>query len=368
MAWFPASPPNMAARTRPKAWWETRWFVAAMILLAAVPLLYPPVPPLVDLLGHMGRYRVELDLATSPWLHRYYDFDWSIMGNLGVDLLVYPLGKLIGLEPAVKLIVISIPMMTVAGILWVAREVHNRLPPTVMLALPLAYGHHFLFGFVNYALSAALALLAFGLWLRLGRLKRYRLRALLFVPISVAIWLCHAFGWGLLGLLAFSADAVRNHDEGRGWFRSAFRAGLHAAVLALPLLLMIAWREGGGGFTGDWFNWKDKWYSVQTVLRDRWRTWDLASVAALGVVYLFALIHPRLALSRMLTFTALVLAAAFLLLPRIIFGSAYADMRLMPFVVAVALLGIRFKRETYLRWRTGWPCSACCFCWPARSA
>jgi hypothetical protein len=52
-----------------------------------------------------------------------YDFKWALIGNLGVDLAVYPLARLIGLEPAVKLIIISIPMMTTAGMLWVAREV-----------------------------------------------------------------------------------------------------------------------------------------------------------------------------------------------------------------------------------------------------
>ena len=40
--------------------------VALAILLRWCRLLYPQIPPLVDLLGHMGRYRVELDLATRP--------------------------------------------------------------------------------------------------------------------------------------------------------------------------------------------------------------------------------------------------------------------------------------------------------------
>ena len=71
-----------------------------------IPLIYPPIPPLVDLFGHMGRYRVELDLAHSPYLQRYYDYHWAAIGNLGVDLLIIPLGRLIGLEPAVKLIVL----------------------------------------------------------------------------------------------------------------------------------------------------------------------------------------------------------------------------------------------------------------------
>src|SRR3954466_11939612 len=98
---------------RGRRWWETRPFLAAMILLTAVPLLYPPIPPLVDLLGHMGRYRVELDIGRSPWLHDYYAFHWAAIGNLGVDLLMMVLGPLIGLEPATKLIVLFIPPMTV---------------------------------------------------------------------------------------------------------------------------------------------------------------------------------------------------------------------------------------------------------------
>ena len=72
--------------------------LALVVLATMVPLIYPPIPPLVDLFGHMGRYRVELDLAHSPWLQRYYDYHWAAIGNLGVDLLVIPFGKLLGLE------------------------------------------------------------------------------------------------------------------------------------------------------------------------------------------------------------------------------------------------------------------------------
>ena len=120
-----------------RPWWEQRWFLALVVLATMVPLLYPPVPPLVDLLGHMGRYRVELDLDHSSWLQRYYDFHWAAIGNLGVDLLVVPLGKLFGLELAVKLIVLAIPPLTAAGFLWVAREIHGPKPPTPVLALPV---------------------------------------------------------------------------------------------------------------------------------------------------------------------------------------------------------------------------------------
>jgi hypothetical protein len=320
-----------------------------MILVALVPLLYPPVPPLVDLLGHMGRYRVQLDLATSPDLQRYFEFNWHVIGNLGVDILMVPLAKLIGLEPAIKLIAMAIPPLTVAGFLWVAREVHNRLPPTALFALPFALGHPYLFGFLNFTLAMALAFLAFGLWLRLARLGRTRLRAFLFVPISFVLFVTHTFGWGTLGLLAFSAEAVRQHDKGIGWRQAGIRAALHAAVMAAPLLVMLAWRstvQQGG--TADWFNLTAKASWVMMALRDRWQWFDFASVAVVLVMIVEARRRPELTFSRNLAFSALVLLAGFLILPRIVFGSAYADMRLVPYMIAVALLAIRFRGETVM--------------------
>ncbi len=58
-----------------------------------------------------------------------------------------------------------------------------------------------------------------------------------------------------------------------------------------------------------------------------------------------AIRSPRLTFSRNLAFSGAVLALVFALLPRLIFGSAYADMRLVPFVFATLLLSIRFKPD-----------------------
>lgn len=330
-------------RLGPKYWWESRPFVLALILLSTVPLLLPQVPPLVDLLGHMGRYRVQLDLDSSAWLPRYYDFHWAPIGNLGVDLLLEPLGRLLGLEPAVKLITISIPPLTVAGFLWVAREVHHRLPPTALFALPFAYAHPFMYGFVNYALSIALALLAFGLWLRLSRQGRVRLRAVLFVPISFVIFFTHIFGWGVLGLLCFSAEWVRKHDAGEPWLKSAIKAAGYASLLALPIIALAMWRSDiEGGLTTGWLRGDLKLRFIQGVLRDRWQWFDVGALLVCLAVLGEALRRREMVFSRNLAFSTLVLFLVFLAMPYVVFSSAYADMRLIPYVVALSLLAIRF--------------------------
>ena len=322
-------------------WWDRRWLLVLVVLATTLPLLYPAVPPLVDLPGHIGRYRVELDGGHSAYLQRYFGFHWAVMGNLGLDVLILPLAPLVGLEPAVKLLVLLIPPLTAAGYLWVAREVHGRVPPTAFFALPFVYSFPLLFGFANFALSVALAFLAVGLWLRLGRLGRRRSRTLLFVPISFMIFFCHTYGLGVLGLMCFSAEVVSAHGRGRNWARAVLEGALRVSVLVLPLFVMLLWPSGSpGSETNGWFDWDAKWTGIYGVLRDRWGPFDVSSLELCAVMFVFALISPKLRLAPKLALAAAVLSLCFVLLPRYIMGSAYADIRLLPCLFAVMLLAI----------------------------
>lgn len=331
-----------------RPWWEHRAVLALLILLSGAPLWWPAFPPLTDLPGHMGRYAVQLDAGNSDALSQFYAFDWHWIGNLGVDVFVQLLGPWLGVEAAAKAIVIAIPMLTAAGFLAVAREVHGRIPPTAIFALPLAYNYAFNWGFVNFALSMALAYLAFALWLRMARAGSLRLRVGLFAVFSLMLWTAHIFGWALLCVLAFSAELVRQWDGGRRWFAVPLIAGATCLPLALPLLPMaMTFGEGGAGgqpFGHTWFNWslKERW--VISILRDRWEWLDIASVTLLGLVVLGGLIawvvRRRRPEGLPLVLAATVMAALFALMPFALLGSAYADMRLAPFALATALLAI----------------------------
>lgn len=329
-------------------WWESRSFLFAVALISAAPLLWPQIPPLVDLPGHIGRYRVELDLYSSADLQRFYDFRWALIGNLGVDLLVVPLAPILGLESAVKLIVASIPVLTALGIFAVAREVHGRVPPTALFAVPFVYGYPFNYGFVNFALSVGFALLAFALWLRLSRPGKIRFRAFLFAPLSCALWLVHVFGWGFLGLLAFSAEMVRFRDNGLTWLIAARKSAFQMLPLSIPFALMILWRSGeGGGVTGTFFFLVWKLLALVSALRDRWLVWDSLGVAVAMVLIGAAIFDRRMEFSRRISIPAVVLLIAFMALPFVLFGSAHADMRLAPYIFIVALLAVRERRSNF---------------------
>lgn len=323
-------------------WWSDPRAWVAIALLSMLPLLWPETPPLVDVPGHIAHYRVQLDLDSAPELQRYWEFRWALIGNLGADLLVIPLAAVVGLEPAVKMIVMAIPPLTVLGIYFTAREIHGTVPPTALFAVPFAYAYPFTYGFINFSLSMALALLAFALWLRLGRTGRTRLRAFLFVPLSCLLWLVHAFGWGVLGLLAWSAEIVRHRDSGRAWTESAAKAALAVIPLGPPLLLMFVWRSSADGETNGFLDPGSKLYAVLATLRDRWQVWDVVGVVIALLLIWAAAFDKRLEFGRRLAIPAVILVAVFLALPYKLMGSAYADLRLAPFMLIVAIAAIRF--------------------------
>ena len=262
-----------------RPWWEAPWFLALVVLATMIPLLYPPIPPLVDLFGHMGRYRVELDLDQSPWLQQYFDYHWAAIGNLGVDILVLLLAPVMGLEPAVKLIVLADPAADGhrASCGWRAKCMGGSRR-RAFFALPFIYGYPFLFGFVNFTLSVAFAFLAIRP-VAGARPARADRRCAMAVRADLARRLLHPYlRLGPAGpdvLFGRGGAAARPRAQPGG--APGFEAALHTSVMALPLARSCS--SGAARRTAarpiGWFEWKMKWRWIYSALRDRWKWFDI---------------------------------------------------------------------------------------------
>jgi hypothetical protein len=333
--------------TRGRAWWEHPAAITALILSVSLPLWFASLPPLIDLLTHMARYRVQIDLANDPLLQRNWAFHWALIGNLGVDLLVWPLSKLIGLERAVWLIVTAIPPLLAWGMVRTARAIHGRIPGTALAALPFALAYPFQFGFVNFWLGLALAFHAFAFWPRYSGRRHW----LIFIPVGLAVWVCHAFAWGVLGILAGGwelGEALRRRPlrpiAGIG------RIIARCAPLLLPVLPMLLWRSDGRGMDiAGWFRWATKLQWLNEMLHDQWQLLDVLSVVGIGlalvaVLLLTLLRERRLAIDLHLGVAALALGLLYLVMPYRIFGSSYADTRMAPVMAIVFILAVKPPR------------------------
>jgi hypothetical protein len=319
--------------SRMQDWWDRRSILLLLALAFAIPLLWPAIPPLTDVPSHLARYHLALDGV----LRDAFDYRWRLIGNLGVDLAVVPLAPLLGVERAGKLVILLIPVLTAGGMLAAARAAHGRTPPTALFALPLALGWPFQLGFVNFCLGMALAFWLLAGWIALS--DQPRLRAGLAIPASWTIWIAHSFAWGLFGLMAFGAEVALHRRRGASWPRAGVMAVLHALALATPALAMLG-TGATAAASSRGFSWMSKLASVETSLRDHWMAFDLASLLLLTGVLLFAVTHRRLRFGTVLGFPALLVTSAFLATPGVLFGAAFADTRIAPYALALALLAI----------------------------
>jgi hypothetical protein len=327
--------PGPAAARR---WWDRRWVIGAVLLFSTAPFWFVRLPPLIDLLGHLGRYHVQLHLADSPFLQRNWDFHWRLTANLGVDLLIVPAAALLGVERAAWLIALALPPLMIWGIVRLSRAVHGAVTPFAFAAFPFAFAYPYQYGFVNYWLSCVLALHAFASWVRAGGCAGLRRKAA-FALASVLIWLAHAYGWAILVVLvvAFELSLLR-----APWRP---RQALHLAGRIWPVMipgpLLVLWQAAGSGAEpGGGFNLAHKLVGLLSTLRDQLLWFDvLCLVLALGLIY-FGVRDRRARRDPALTLAAAMMLGLILVLPARIFGSAYADIRLWPVFFMVALTAI----------------------------
>jgi hypothetical protein len=323
---------------QPPRTWQAQAGAVLLVFATALPVLFLETPPMVDVLGHIGRYTLQTGLDADPWLRTWYAFEWQLIGNLGADLLVQALHPLLGVLGATRVAVVLVPLLAASAVVLLSRQVHGRVTPFAVAALPLLYALPFSWGFLNFSLAMALALLAFALWLRLGHGAH---RAALFVPLSLAIWLCHTFGWAFLGILCTAESLASGHIPRFPLLRIVRQTLWNCAPLLAPLLPMLLWRStaSSAGVAG-WFDLAQKAQWLVSILRVDHQTVDLACAALLLALPLLALTRYVCFVSRIGLGAAFALGA-FLLLPKQIFGSVFADMRLAPYAVLLVLLAMR---------------------------
>jgi hypothetical protein len=318
------------------------------MLLSTAPLWFVRLPPLIDLLGHMGRYHVQLNLAHSPVLQRNWDFHWTIVGNLGVDLLIVPLAKVLGLERAVWLVALALPPLMIWGVARISRALHGRLTPFAIACAPFALANPYQYGFVNYWLACALALHAFASWARSEENGDVR-RSVLFATGAALIWLTHVYGWAILVVLVFAFELCRNwRREPSKWFGMSVTILRRMWPVMIPAVLTLVWRQGAASAeTLDFFNFAAKFEGLSKTLRDQNHSLDRLSLLFAAGLLGWGLISRRTVGKPALLVAAAILLALILVLPRQLFGSGFADVRLWPIFFIVALTALAPREPSW---------------------
>jgi len=137
---------------------QTAVLFVVFALVASIPIITHPLPPLTDYINHLARMQVIASIDRDPDLARFYSIDWQIVPNLMMDLVVPWLVKLMQVYKAGQVFIIGMFLLMVSGTLALNRALFGRWSVLSLAAFPLLYNHVFLIGTMNYLFGVGVAL------------------------------------------------------------------------------------------------------------------------------------------------------------------------------------------------------------------
>lgn len=305
---------------------------AVLALAAFCPVLLVPIPAMMDYPNHLARMYL-LSRAGAADANPFYQIAWAAYPNLAMDLIVPPLGWLIGVETATRCFYLLSQIMVVTGAIAIERIVKNRFHIAGFVALIFLYSLPFAWGFVNFQFGLGAAL--WGIAAYLGAQERtWHFRLGVNVVFVVVLFVAHFVALGIYGA------TIGLHEVWRAWARKIPAATLIArlSVLACPaavVLALMAWSGGAiGGEDTSWF----------LLLKPLWlfatlNGYDLilsaaATAALLGLVYVAAKCGV-LRFEPAGAWLAAGFAILYVAIPSRLFETSFVDLRI---IVAAALI------------------------------
>ncbi|MBI4277548.1 MAG: hypothetical protein HY660_03745 [Armatimonadetes bacterium] len=192
---------------------------AGLALLLAVLTLLPlwsvRFPPLQDYPNHL--WRIHIIQNYHAWGYaQHFRLSLIPLPNLLADVLMTALAGVTSVAVAGK-IVLSLALVGLpASVFYLVDAVDPEKRPLGFFAFPLAYNWYFAMGFINFALSLPLALVALGLWWRHRDAARPPVVAL--AGVLMLVYFAHFVTFLTVALILLCLALVPHPRNSRGEF------------------------------------------------------------------------------------------------------------------------------------------------------
>jgi len=322
--------------------------VLGVTAVLGLPLMIAEVPPLQDYPNHIARMFVLAHGDADPFLSRVYGRHWPVIPNIAIDALMPPMLAVVPIHIAGRIVVAIAVVLPVLGTMFYSRALLGRYTLWSLVSAMMAYNLLLLAGFLNFQISAGLALLAAAFWIRVRPV--HPIRSILVLMIGAPlIAFAHAFGVLFLGLLILAHELVATWRDWRNgavlWRRAAAGAGRMTLILIGPAILLVisAVPELHGVTLTAYRYWKVVW-AFASVLNYNLAL-DLGTAGFLALVVLGCLITRKADVAIEALIVVAILAALYIAVPNIAMATSYLDTRLavlagFPAVAAFAPRGL----------------------------
>jgi hypothetical protein len=342
----------MTVRERLGAWPRSDRSVAIAVfaLLAAasfLPVLLTPIPAMVDYPNHLARMYILSENGT-PDANPYYEVAWALYPNLAMDLLIPPMARLIGVETATRLFLLLSQFLIVGGALLLERVVKGRVHLAGFAALMMLYCLPFSWGFVNFEFGLGVALWCIAVYLMLVE-RAWPLRFLVNAVFVAALFTAHFFALGVYGATLGLYELWRACDRKVSYREAVWRLVM-LAVPVVALFGLMQWTAGSIGSEGTTWSFEFKPVWPFRIMNGYSMTVSAATALALMASLFLAARRGVLKLEPAGIWLAIGFAALYLAIPSSLFGTSFADLRLIPaaflIVPAFSSLSLPSRRWT----------------------
>jgi hypothetical protein len=319
--------------------------------IAVLPILLHSYLPLVDLPNHISRHYIAANPGGT--LSQYYDYTWAPVPNSAADIFWYLLGHPGDPVRFSQILMAGYAVGLIAATMVLARIVHGYWTVWSAAAALCVYNLPFYWGFQNFLLSVPFAILGLALWLAMER-RSNALRAIVFVPLGLGLYLLHFFAFAALAAAAFGRECHRliavQPLERR---RQTLKMVISAVPFLVPIFVLFpgaffgsaspaALRTVYGGLNGRWFALISPVHYTNSPM-----LWSYAVLLFLAVAFLtvFRRSGLRLVLNPRMFGPIIVLLVLSLATPSLLNYVALAQIR-MPLIFVLLMLAATVPRTS----------------------
>lgn len=313
--------------------------------LAALPVAFADVMPLVDYPGHLVRVHLLAHWDELAGYDTYYHPAWRLLPNLALEAIAVPLAKVLPTRTAMRVFCALVLVVLVCGGARLNRLVTGRWTAWSFAPALLVYNHVFAYGFLNFLFGLGLSLFALASHIA-ARSRPPRVRVAREVAFMLVLFFSHVVVLAAYGIAAAAYDTAAALSRRRSWLELARDAAVLAAGGLVPLVLMTMSPTRGEANGIEFSDAFAKLMKVLVVLKTgQGRSDDLFAIAL--VITVGALLATRqLRVQWPMASVALASAAFFVVAPYRL-GNAYnVDTRLpvvVLFTCAAAFDGTRMR-------------------------
>jgi hypothetical protein len=207
-----------------------KWALVPLCVILLAPLALVDMPPLLDYPNHLAR-AVVLAFGHDPILSHIYAAHWAVIPNLGTDLVLPPLLRVLPIHLAGRIVLGCAILLPVVGTIAYSRAVFRHYAAWPLASGLVAYNATVLLGFINFVAAIGLALLLAAGWIAWRDRHPWSMLALACVG-TVALFFCH-----LMGLVFFYA-LIAGHELEMLWLLRHSRSAMATRIAAaLPLAI-----------------------------------------------------------------------------------------------------------------------------------